>query len=320
MKCKFLINPMSGRGKLSHPQELDRLKEWFESRSFSFDYVLSKSRADLIQKTQHALRDGYQKIVAVGGDGTVNAVVNGFFENGKPIRPDAELAVAKMGTGSDYFKSIEKMCGGKVARATLNKSDWKECVISGKSAPVDLVHCSYSPPKSRGEKKSVLMANIAGIGMSPEIVRKKEKNPSWLPHALGYALPTLTTIPKFRAQPLIFDLDGEEHPVKLMAGFISKGSFAGGGMKLGGQVSLDDGKLGILLIPKLSMLEAFARFRTLYSGGYADVPGITYTTAQKITVRSDSKKQFPAEIDGEYTLGTPFEFTVMPKAIRVCIV
>ena len=106
MKRFFVINPNAGAGM--SPRAIERLEHYFRHRANSFDAVVSQSRDDVIHRTRQALRQGMEQIVAVGGDGTVNAVANGFFEKDELVHPAACLAVAKAGSGSDYFRGLTK--------------------------------------------------------------------------------------------------------------------------------------------------------------------------------------------------------------------
>ncbi len=95
MKRKFILNPHAGRGL--NAKALAGLQEYFTRRTGAFDHAVASSRDAAIRATRESLRQGTEQIVAVGGDGTVNAVANGFFEDGKPIRPQSSLVVGNMG-------------------------------------------------------------------------------------------------------------------------------------------------------------------------------------------------------------------------------
>ncbi len=85
---------------------LAELKEFFARTAGAFDWSVAGSRDEAIRATRESLRQGVDQVVAVGGDGTVNAVANGFFDHGQPIRPQSSLAIGNTGTGSDYFKTV----------------------------------------------------------------------------------------------------------------------------------------------------------------------------------------------------------------------
>src|SRR5262245_6109341 len=94
-----IVNPKSQGGRLG--------KRWAEvadtiARSFPFDELITQAPGDATRLTRDALRGGAERVVAIGGDGTVNEVVNGFFDpSGAPIAPDASFALLPFGTGGD---------------------------------------------------------------------------------------------------------------------------------------------------------------------------------------------------------------------------
>ena len=105
MKTKVVINPHSGSGttKGRWPAIEAKLTEAIGPVSVS----PTQGVGDGTELTSKALREGYEQIIAVGGDGTINEVVNGFFENGKSINPDAVLAFITMGTGGDFRRTFD---------------------------------------------------------------------------------------------------------------------------------------------------------------------------------------------------------------------
>src|SRR3954471_12594712 len=98
-----VVNPNSQGGRLGKrwPELADLLQ-----RQFPFDDVHTRAPGDATVLVREALRAGAERIVAIGGDGTVNEVVNGFFENGKPIAPEASFALIPFGTGGDFRRTL----------------------------------------------------------------------------------------------------------------------------------------------------------------------------------------------------------------------
>ena len=99
-----------------------------------------------------------EQIVAVGGDGTVNAVANGFFEKDELVHPAACLAVAKAGSGSDYFRGLTK----------TKRHDWREIVLNPSVRRVDAALMQIA-----GRPEPLYFVNMATFGMSAEVCRQK---------------------------------------------------------------------------------------------------------------------------------------------------
>src|ERR1700753_1091931 len=99
-----VVNPRSQGGRLG--------KRWKDladtiARAFPFDEAITKAQGDATRLTREALRGGAERVVAIGGDGTINEVVNGFFdERGAPVAPEASPAIIPFGTGGDFRRTI----------------------------------------------------------------------------------------------------------------------------------------------------------------------------------------------------------------------
>ena len=152
MACQFIVNRMAG--KQLFRKKLDGLRRDFERRLGSFDYVCPQSREETIAAARAALRAGADTIVAVGGDGTVNAVVNGFFDAGVCINPAARLVVTRWGTGCDYYRAI------------AGDTPWETLVTDHVEVAVDLGEIAFLS----GKTPNLFFANIASVGMSAEVV------------------------------------------------------------------------------------------------------------------------------------------------------
>ena len=98
-----VVNPKSQGGRLA-----SRWTEVAETlgRAFPFDEVITQGPGDATRLTREALRAGAERVVAIGGDGTINEVVNGFFEDGVAIAPEASLGVIPYGTGGDFRRTL----------------------------------------------------------------------------------------------------------------------------------------------------------------------------------------------------------------------
>ncbi len=294
MRRKFILNPSAGKNLVR--KSLDTLKSEFKD----FDHVCTKSRDDAAVQTRAALRAGYDQIVAVGGDGTLNAIVNGFFENGQAVNPSALLVVTRWGTGCDYFRTV-----GGDAR-------WQDLVTDYTAEAVDVGEIRY-----QGERRApVYFTNIGSVGMSAEVVTRQRGLPAWLPALASYAVPSLQTLLTYRPTEMRVSLDGKVYDGKFLNVFFAKGKTCGGGMKLGGGVSLADGELDITLIHGMGLLASLPRFAKLFTGKFGGDPMFTKTKARVVEIQS--AKQLSVECDGEVIGTTDIRVTLKPKAIRVC--
>jgi YegS/Rv2252/BmrU family lipid kinase len=297
MKRLFVINPQAGRRGFR--RGLDRLKSDFESAG-DFTYVVPKNREDTIAETRAALRRGIEQIVVVGGDGTLNAVVNGFFENGRPIEPQACLAVTRAGTGSDYYRSI----GGR--------RGWRELVMECVPRAVDVGRIEF--PHQRQPPHYFI--NITSIGLSGAVAQDKNRGPRWIPSSLSYLLPSLRQVLTFRDFPARLTLDSETFTGQVLDVFIAKGIYAGGGMRLGGAVALDDGKFDVTVVERMGLLGKLGALARTFRG--FPRPEKHIRKARVARLRLETEVEVPVQFDGEVLKCRGLEVSLQPRCLRVC--
>jgi len=301
VKRIFVINPKAGAGL--GQRGLSRLESYFRGRGSSFDAVVSRSREDVVERTREALRAGAEQIVAVGGDGTVNAVVNGFFETGELVRPSACLAVAKAGSGSDYFRGLTNAA----------RHDWRDIVLRPAVRPVDVArlesvqHAGANP---------LYFLNMATFGMSAEVVRRKASmSPLW-PKSLRYLLPTVRGLFFARASRVRLTVDGTVFERDAVCIMVAKGTYSGGGMRFGSRVALDDGRFEVTLFGPMPAWKMLVKTPKLYSGELHNEPTIEKFIGARIQI--DANPPLLAEVDGDVIGDAAVSMTVLPQVIPVC--
>jgi len=301
VRYRFIINRHSGR-KIGNRRILD-MEKYFQSAIGSFEYVLPEGRDDAIRLTRESLKEGFNRIIAVGGDGTVNAVVNGFFENGKPINSGASLVVTREGSGWDYYSSITKY---------KNTRNWMYLVTDSEVRAVDVGYASYGDTALTGQ----YFVNMASIGLTAEIVEKKEKASDLIHINLRYILPTMVGLFEAHPKEVEIVMDNETVRREVLAVTVSKGSYAGNGMNFGLEVALDDGRFEVTVIEKSNPFYMLYSLGKLFTGNYLSVRGISKYSTKRLELRAP--KPLGSEIDGELYGSTDMTIDLLPKALNVC--
>lgn len=305
MNTKFIINVRSGKG--IQKEEIEELKSYF-TKSLgcqNYDFVIPVNRQETISVTKKLLQENAEQIVAIGGDGTINSVANGFFENGQLIHPKSFLSVAKAGTGSDYFKSI--VLGKK-------NCDWKDLIQEHEVKFVDVGYINF-PSESKYENQYFI--NMASVGIVPDVVYRKNRCPGWLPSIFKYTLPALASILFYKPQDVKLSLDGKKDwNIKLLSLSLSKGKYAGAGMKFGPEAVMDDGFFDITVILSMPFFKIPSKLSTLYTGTVADNVHIFKYKCSQIKIQSETP--LPLEFDGELYGTTDVEIQIKKKALPVC--
>jgi diacylglycerol kinase (ATP) len=300
VKRVFVINPKAGAGM--RPRDIERLEEYFRRRANSFDAVVSQSREDVILRTRDAIRKGTEQVVAVGGDGTVNAVANGFFENGGLVQPGACMAVAKAGSGSDYFRGLTR----------TGSRDWREIVLDPVIRSVDIGRL-----ETAGRPEGLYFVNMATFGMSAEVCRQKALMSPYWPKSMRYLLPTVRGLLQVTPSKLRITVDGQVHERQAICVMVAKGAYSGGGMLFGSRVALDDGRFEITVFRPMPVWKMVVKTPKLYSGDLDREPSIEKLTSSRVEL--DAAPPLLAEIDGDVIGNAAVTMTVVPRQLRLCV-
>src|SRR2546426_10768800 len=100
----FIVNPASGGGKTA--RDWAAIESWLPSTGLRFETALTTRPMEAVDIAKNAVRQSRPVVVAVGGDGTLNEVVNGFFHNGAPIPTASRMAMVPLGTGGDLRRTL----------------------------------------------------------------------------------------------------------------------------------------------------------------------------------------------------------------------
>jgi diacylglycerol kinase (ATP) len=290
MRRHFIINPSSGKGR--GRSLIEELEHFFSSREDSLFYHLAASRNEAIELTRQALREGAEQVIAVGGDGTLNAVANGFFDAGQLISPPSNLAFVPVGTGCDYLRTWGK-----------NKS-WREAISSGIVEWVDIGALCLAGGAP------LYFVNMASVGLAAEVVRRRS------PGGGSYLLPVVSGLFTYPTIRVTVGVDDQLFEGDALAVLVAKGNFAGGGMRVGETVTLTDGQFEVTTIAPLGIRDLW-RAIPLYRGGLEDGNKIRKFFGSKISIRS-LKKQ-PVEADGDFVGAGDLTITIHPKALPLCV-
>src|SRR5690606_9874939 len=151
---RVIVNPHAGNGRARAAWPSIELA--MRQAGMAFDTVVTPRPLEATVLARQALLGGAETIVAVGGDGTVNEVVNGFFDDGVAIAPDARLGVICCGTGSDFIRSLG-LPRGQAAVAFIAEAA---------TQTIDLGQVSYRGTEGRRHER--LFANVGDLGLGGE--------------------------------------------------------------------------------------------------------------------------------------------------------
>jgi lipid kinase, YegS/Rv2252/BmrU family len=300
-----IVNPKAGRGHglTDWPQISNQMNR----AGIVFTCVFTEHKYHAVELTVKALRDGYRRLVAVGGDGTVHEVVNGIFMQKDVPITDVSLSVIPAGTGNDWVR----MFG---IPATYNEA--VQAMVEYRTVLQDVGEISFVETRVPQLR---YMANVAGLGFDAFVNRKynalkdEGRRSKWL-----YLTSTFKVLLRYRSTRFKVMVDDKLFfDGKVFSATVGIGKYNGGGMIQMPQARMDDGLLDLTLIRKASKYWVVRHFKHLFDGKIYDYSKVKH--CQGRTIRIESWPPGPIEIDGEALGYAPFNFKIVPQSLRVVV-
>lgn len=298
-----LINPVSANGTTA--KIWPEIEEAMKEEGLDFTSYITKSAGDATESVRAALKSGSETIVSVGGDGTVNEVVNGFFENGAPLNPAARLAVISRGTGCDFIRTLGIPKDYKGALAVI---------LANREKTIDLALMEFVADDGAPVKR--FYANIADAGLGAVVAKKVNSASKSAGGLISFLNGTVKTLLSYKCREGRVQVDGREvYEGALTLAAVANGQYFGGGMRLAPIAALDDGKLDLILVSGMKKAAMFLNLLRIYRGTHLSDPHVSTFKAEEVVI--DGAKPLEIELDGETPGTTPVKITVRPGAIKV---
>jgi YegS/Rv2252/BmrU family lipid kinase len=305
LKTQVIVNPESNKGKTR--KRWNHIREALKSFLKEFKCEFTEKPLQAIEISRVALKEGTELVVGVGGDGTMNEIANGFYENRKIINPEATLGIVPSGTGCDFTKSLNIPLGLKNAL---------EVITQAPSSLIDIGRVSFRG--NSGEEQERFFLNVSDFGIGGDVVRKVNEN-RMKRRASSYLKCLISTFLSYKNKRLKIKIDDEELPVdEYLIGTISNGRIFGKGMKIAPEAKLDDGLFDVVLVKGMKFFEFFRNGWRIYTGTHLSHPKISLIRGTKVeAISADEENDVLIEIDGEQLGKLPATFEIIPGSILV---
>ncbi len=303
LKTFFVVNPNAAncRAKKLWPE----IKSLAESVLGKVEFGMTEGPWHAPELARKAIKDGFEMIVSLGGDGTNNEVINGFFEHGELVNPDAVFAVVCMGTGSDFIKTIKVPREFRDSVAVLSELPAK---------PTDVGRMTLRD--HRGEDLSRYFINIASFGVGGEVDDRVNRTTKVFGGRVSFMIGSLRGSLAYSNKRVSIRLDdGEPFERKVFNVAVANGQYFGAGMRTAPGASVDDGLFDVVVLGDLSFMEQVSLMRTIYTGDHTTHPKVESFRAGR--VEADSEERVLLDVDGEQPGMLPASFEVIPQAVRV---
>jgi diacylglycerol kinase (ATP) len=291
VKRCVILNPKAGSAK-------DRsalLKQLRRLKASSIHVTRKKGAAKKFAR--EAVRQHCDEIIAAGGDGTLNEVINGVA---KQIG-DARVGLIPLGTGNDFARCLN-------LPATVEENI--DVILSGKVREIDVVRAQTNFTRYFVNVSAGGFSGLVDEKLTPELKR------TWGP--LAYIRSAAAAFPELRAYRTAVDFDnGEEVCVDLYNVVIANGRFVAGGLPIAPKADPSDGLLDVILIPKRRGAEIAVLAAKILLGNHLASDAVTFRRATRVSIGSRPGMCFNA--DGELIGKAPIVFEVMPRALQFVV-
>jgi len=304
LKTQVIVNPESNRGRTRKRwgEIRDGLKSFI--REFKFEFTEKPLHAT--ELARKAIKEGTELVIGVGGDGTMNEIANGFFEDRRIINPEAALGVVPSGTGCDLTKSLNIPAGLK---------DALKVIVEAPSVRMDVGKVRFR--SNAGGEEERFFLNVADFGLGGEVVRRVNEQ-RLQRKASSYIRCLVTTMVQYRNKRVRIRVDGENLPEgEYLIGAVANGKIFGKGMKVAPGAQLDDGLFDTVLVRGFKFLEFCRHGWKLMNGSHITHPKVTVIRGSKVEAWPEDNEDVLIELDGEQLGRLPATFEIIPRDLLI---
>jgi YegS/Rv2252/BmrU family lipid kinase len=297
-----ILNPHAGAGKGSRHRK--RIIDSLKNSGINYTLHISEFPGHAIKIAQELAGKGETHFIAAGGDGTLNEIVNGFFNLRGTVPANIIVGMIPVGTGNDWIKTFG---------IPDDYENAMKIIVQGNRVTQDVGEIRFL---QNGQTARRYFVNIAGFGFDGMVASSanalKAKGVSGF---RVYAGSLFSSFLKFKASKTLIEIDGVKIEKNLFSGSIGIGKYNGGGMMQVPDANPLQGTFHITLISKIGLLGILKNFKGLYSGKFIHDHRVSTYTGKEVIIRSD--QPLPFEADGE-TLGEGnFSVRILPHQLTV---
>ncbi len=308
-KVHVIVNPLSARGKTG--ERWVTIKEIIRHYFKEYKYIFTEKPMQATEIARSLLKDGFDLIIGVGGDGTLNEITNGYFHEDSPqaVNHEASLGIIPSGTGSDFIRYL------KIPR------DFKRCVEVIKNSGIRKIDVGKITFKSSASGSPVkYFINVADFGLGAEVIKTLSAVPAGKRGPFSYYKGLLTTLRTYRSKRVRIVVDDtEEISDRFVIGAVANGRIFGGGMMIAPGAEPDDGYFDLVLVEDMTKFEIIKNSPKLYTGKLGSHSKVLIKRARNVKVYPLEEEAVNIEYDGEVGEPIPAEFQVIELGVNLRI-
>jgi len=301
-KWFVIFNPVSGRNKFG--KLWNGIHALLKQHSIEHEYVETERHGHAIELAIDAIRTGYRKILAIGGDGTLNEVANGILSQTIVDSKEITLGIIPAGTGNDWVRSLGVPKDIKKAVRLL---------LEGDTVMQDVGKIWYHEGMIKKERYFV---NIAGLGYDAFIANTYLKGGK-VAGGLSYILYTLRGLWSYESVPMRFEVPDRSYTQDTFLIAVCLGKYFGNGMQIAPNAVLDDGQFDLISVRGAGKWTIIKDLYRLYNGTILKHPLVSAEQQSAITIQAPKEQLAFLQVDGEGLGHTPVEIQLQAGRLKV---
>lgn len=286
---KIIVNPHAGRGRSL--KALTKAKEVLAKAGWQCEIALTKAPGHAIELARTAAANGTPIVTAIGGDGTVNEVIQGITGT------ETALAIIPGGTGNDHARSLGIPLAPAKAATLLSQ---------GKIIKMDI-----------GNERDRHFGCLVSIGFPVDVIHHTNTKHRFLGGSLAILTSVWQTLRELRFHEVTLTLDGERLSISTCGIFVLNTPSVGGGLRFSPTADVTDGLFDVVVIGELTPLQLLYTLPKVYVGKHLNHPALHLYRCRNVQV--ETAEPLPKMFDGEVIGYTPIEAHIEPKALRVVV-
>jgi YegS/Rv2252/BmrU family lipid kinase len=298
----LIVNPAAGGGAMG--RRWPALESRLRRAGLEFESQLTNRPGQATELARQAVRAGRPIVGAVGGDGTIGEVANGFFEGAGPIPTRSRLAAVSAGTGGDFRRTFNLPTEPEGAAAMLR---------AGRSRRIDAGRVTCTLPS--GGETIRYMVNVADAGIGQEVLIRVNGGFRLLNGPVTYAAAAGLALLRWRNRPMRVCVDDQVCEAVAQQVVVANGQYFGGGMRIAPTALPDDGLFDVVLVGDMGMVDNLRGMQKIRRGAHLGHPKVTHLRGRRIEISSPTPLH--VDVDGELPGMLPALVQVVPAALEL---
>ena len=301
VKTKVIVNPVAG-AKTTY-RKWPVINELLQSGGMSFEYQYTEGTGHAIELAREATASGYQFVVAVGGDGTVNEVANGILQ--ARDSSEATIGIISTGTGGDFIRT---------AGITRDYIKASSCLHGAERRMIDVGVVDFTKNNQPSRRYFI---NSAGVGFDAQAIEAASRLPKIFGGTVPYVLGLLKSVISYRNKLLEVCFNDRCEQRKVLTMVMANGCYFGGGMCIAPNADIYDGVFDVVCVGDVGKIDLLKTFPKIYKGTHITHPLVKIERSSHVEIKSADKVFI--EADGEFLGECPASLRIIPAALSLAI-